>query len=414
MDGAGTQAGCRRRQAVTAAGKADPWGAVCAPDVRRDPIGHGVLNALTFAAKDVFEVRGYTAGAGHPDWKRTHAPSARDAEAIVRLLRAGARLTGMTHTDELMYSLNGENYHYGTPVNPKAPEHIPGGSSSGSASAVAGELTDFAIGTDTGGSVRVPSAYCGIYGFRPTHGAVSEDGVIPLAPSFDTVGWMARDARTLEAVGAALLEQPDDAAPFRRAIMPLDACALLAPECEPTLLGLVRELAARADSQEETTLAPEGLEEWMRAFRILQASEIWRTHGAWIERVKPRFGPGIAERFAWASTVDDAASAAKTAMRSVIRERLVDVLGEDGVLVLPTTPGPAPRRGAGGEALERLRSRTLQLCCIAGLAGLPQATLPWGDVGGLPVGVSVVAGPGQDRRLLRWLRQIADERTQLT
>jgi len=386
---------------------------MCAPDVRREPIGDGALTGLTFAAKDVFGVLGYTAGGGNPDWKRTHGPAERDAEAIVRLLHAGARLRGMTHTDELMYSLNGENHHYGTPVNPKAPEHIPGGSSSGSASAVAGGLTDFAIGTDTGGSVRVPSAYCGIYGFRPTHGAVSEEGVIPLAPSFDTVGWMARDARTLEAVGSALLDRPDDSAPFRRAFVPLDACALLAPECEPTLRMLVRELAGHADSQEETTLAPEGLEEWMRAFRILQASEIWRTHGAWIERVKPRFGPGIAERFAWASTIDDAASAEKSAKRSVIRERLGELLGDESILVLPTTPGPAPRRGAGGEALERLRNRTLQLCCIAGLAGLPQATLPWGEVAGLPVGVSVVAGPGQDRRLLRWVRQLAEEREQL-
>ncbi len=110
-------------------------------------------------------------------------------------------MVGKAITDELTYSLNGENIHYGTPVNPKAPGRIPGGSSSGSAVAVAGELADFALGTDCGGSVRAPASFCGIYGMRPSHGRISTAGVFRLAPRFDTVGWFARDGRLLELRG---------------------------------------------------------------------------------------------------------------------------------------------------------------------------------------------------------------------
>ncbi|MDQ2103939.1 amidase family protein, partial [Azospirillum isscasi] len=165
----------------------------------------GPLAGLRFAVKDLFHIAGLPTGAGNPDWLRTHEVPQETAPAVRRLLDAGARVAGKTLTDELAWSLAGENAHYGTPENPKAPGRIPGGSSSGSASAVAGGAVDFAIGTDTGGSIRLPASYCGLYGLRPTHGAVPLDGSVPLAPSFDTVGWFAREAALLRRVGAVLL-----------------------------------------------------------------------------------------------------------------------------------------------------------------------------------------------------------------
>ena len=172
--------------------------ALCAhANVAKDGRHKGVAAALSFALKDVFDVEGVTACAGNPDWLRTHRAATRTAPAVDKLLDAGASLRGLTITDELTLGLNGENFHYGTPTNPAAPDRVSGGSSCGSAAAVAGGLVDFALGTDTGGSVRVPASYCGIFGFRPTHGRVSNAGVVPLAPSFDTVGWFARDPKVL-------------------------------------------------------------------------------------------------------------------------------------------------------------------------------------------------------------------------
>src|SRR5262245_40397488 len=169
----------------------------------------GPLVGTTFVAKDLYDVRGYRTGAGNPDWERTHEPAARTAPAIERLLAAGATLVGKSCTDELAFSLDGINVHYGTPLNPRFPDRLPGGSSSGSASAVAAGLCDFALGSDTSGSIRVPASYCGVYGFRPSHGAVPIDGVVPLAPAFDTVGWLARDAAMLRRSGRILLGRDD-------------------------------------------------------------------------------------------------------------------------------------------------------------------------------------------------------------
>jgi amidase len=167
----------------------DPLNAFCRhTHVELAGSGSGRLTGLTFAAKDVFDIAGHRTGNGNPVWLETHPPAERTASAVQRLLDAGARMVGKTHTDDMAYSLNGENVHYGTPVNPVAPGRIPGGSSSGSAAAVAGGLVDFALGTDCGGSVRLLASYCGLYGLRPTHGLAPADGVVPLASSFDAVG----------------------------------------------------------------------------------------------------------------------------------------------------------------------------------------------------------------------------------
>ncbi|OWR31560.1 amidase [Saccharibacillus sp. O23] len=395
----------------------DRLGAYVDPGIRLPAIGEGVLNGLKFAVKDVFDLQGVTSGAGNPDWLKTHAAAESTAPALVRLLENGATLQGTTHTDELMYSLNGQNAHYGTPVNPAAPERIPGGSSSGSAVAAAAGLVDFAVGTDTGGSVRIPSSYCGLYGFRPTHGAVSAEGVIPLARSFDTVGWMSRDPEVLLRVGEALLEpQPSaQASGFKRLFMAREAWELLEAGDRSALLAALRGSTAEQAPEERAELrlteSGETLADWSAAFRVLQGTEIAREHGEWIDRANPAFGPGIAERFAWARTLEAQGSEAEEALRARVRRVLVERLGEDGLLALPTAPGPAPLLGLGGEEAEAYRAKVMQLSCIAGLSGLPQVTVPIGREDGLPIGLSFIGGPGSDLKLLRWASEhFADQK----
>ena len=214
-------------------------------------------------------------------------------------------MVGKTYTDEMAYSLNGENVHYGTPTNPRAPGRIPGGSSSGSAVAVAGSLVDFALGTDCGGSVRLPASYCGIFGIRTTHGLVPADGVVDLAASFDTVGWFAREPQTLRRVGEVLLPAAPTFVPTRLLIAD-DAFAFAGPEVSAALADAVDRLKATFTHHRHIQVYTGDPAAWSGIFRVLQGSEIWRRHGAWIDAHKPSFGPGIAERFRWTRTIDPA------------------------------------------------------------------------------------------------------------
>ena len=132
----------------------------------------GPLAGLTVVIKDMYDIAGERTGGGNPDWLAAQQPATKNAAVVQKLLDAGATITGKTICDEFFYSVAGVNAHYGTPVNPRAPDRLPGGSSSGSASAAASDACDFAIGSDTGGSIRVPSSFCGLYGIRTTHGRV--------------------------------------------------------------------------------------------------------------------------------------------------------------------------------------------------------------------------------------------------
>jgi len=361
----------------------------------------GPLAGLAFAAKDIIDVVGRITGCGNPDWAASHPPAAAHAPVVATLLAAGARLAGKTITDELAYSLNGQNFHYGTPANVNAPGRIPGGSSSGSAAAVAAGLVDFALGSDTGGSVRVPASYCGLFGLRPTHGRIALDGVMPLAASFDTLGWFAPDAERLRRVGEVLL--PDRAGPAPGALLIADdALALMAPEARGPLEPWLARLEARLGTARRVEIGEPGggLAAWMRRFRVIQAREIIRQHGAWIAAQKPRFGPEIAARFAWAAGVEEAEAAEARRLRADFAQRMTDLLADGALLCLPTAPDIAPRLDADDEALVRHRDRTLSLTAPAGLAGLPQVTLPLAQRDGCPLGLSLMAGPDMDRRLL--------------
>ncbi|MCR2807629.1 amidase [Paenibacillus soyae] len=391
------------------------WNAYANESLRLEPTAAGPLSGLTFAVKDVFHIAGETAGAGNPDWLRTHGPASKHAAVIGRLLENGARMEGTTITDELMYSINGENVHYGTPRNPNAPGRIPGGSSSGSAVAAAAGLADFAVGTDTGGSVRVPASYCGVYGIRPSHGAVSVEGLIPLAPSFDTVGWMARDPETMLRVGRALLPQTEAATEqehaqpvvtrhgFGRLLLARDMWALSDACTSDALSSCLPALRELIPTVQDVEIAPEGFSVWMNAFRILQGSEIWEQHGGWLESVRPSFGPGIAERFRWIGTIGEDKRTAASLVRRKASRRMAELMDESTLIIAPTVPSIAPPLNGSGEAVERRRSQTLQLSCVAGLSGLPQVTLPLQGEGRMPIGLSFIAARGQDLRLLEWL-----------
>ncbi|CAM3843737.1 amidase [Alkalicoccus chagannorensis] len=353
----------------------------------------GPLAGMSFGLKDVFDVQGWTNTAGNPDWFRTHQPAVSTAPVVEALLDGGALLAGLTVTDELMYSLQGENAHYGTPVNPAAPDRIPGGSSSGSASVTAAGLVDIGIGTDTGGSIRIPSVYCGLFGLRPTHGAVPVEGLIPLAPSFDTVGVMTRGMPELMKTAGVLFDGPADA-PLTQVLLPEEAWELAAPATAETLRPLVPEDAVGR------TLTENGLAAWAETFRIIQAYEIWQEHGPWITETKPSFGPGVKERFKMASTITTDAYEQAVQERKEITRWLDKLLGTDGMLLMPTAAGPAPALSLPPDEVDTIRKANLQLCCIAGLAGLPQVTIPVEGPDGW-IGLSAVGPRHRDKDLLQ-------------
>lgn len=383
----------------------DKWNAFVDADLVLEPTRSGQLDGLSFTVKDVFAIQGYTNRAGNPDWYRTHEPADQHAPVIKTLLANGAKLKGTVHTDELMYSLTGENFHFGTPVNPADSRRIPGGSSSGSAVTVSAGLVDFALGTDTGGSVRIPSSYCGIFGFRPTHGAVAIDGVIPLAKSFDTVGWMTRDPKLLLEVGQLLIGGQRVDGGFRHIYLGEDAWSLLDDENKEALATFIPKLVSKAENYEWMQVAEEGLGQWANTFRIIQGLEIWKEHGEWIQTENPVFGPGIAERFEWASTLRWSDGERSLQVKEKITQTLSNFLGEDGLLVIPTAPGAAPLRNLNGEKAELYRAKAMQLTCIAGLAGLPQLTVPV-YVDGLPIGISFIANRHNDMKLLKWVNDL--------
>lgn len=379
----------------------DPVGAFCAHGWCDAPSADvGPLAGWTFGVKDLFDVAGVPTGAGSPEWLRMHPPASRTAPAVQRLLDGGAKLLGKTQTDELAWSLNGQNAHYGTPINAAAPERIPGGSSSGSAAAVAAGLVDFAVGSDTGGSVRLPASYCGLYGMRPSHGRIPIECAVPLAPSYDTVGWFARDAARLAGVGRVLLAETVPTPAPTRLLIADDLFARLAPAVRAALTPALDEVQRLFGAAQPVVLAGDALPAWRGAFRLIQSAEVWTVHGAWVTQAEPALGPGIRERFIAASRLDPDEVAAARRLRLEVRRRLDDLLAPGTVLALPGAPGIAPLRTAPLEELERVRAEALALLCPAGHAGLPQISLPLARLDGCPLGLSLIAARGADTVLL--------------
>jgi Asp-tRNA(Asn)/Glu-tRNA(Gln) amidotransferase A subunit family amidase len=348
------------------------------------PGGSGPLAGSRLAVKDVFSLSGYPVGAGNPAYLAEAEPARADAPALAALRAAGATVAGLAHTDELAFSLSGTNVHYGTPPNPAAPGLVPGGSSCGPASAVALDEADIGLGTDTAGSIRVPASCCGLFGFRPTHGVVPTEGVVPLAPSFDTVGWLTRDPATLAAVGDVLLPPAPAAEPERVVLIGLDA-----------VHGWDVEIVRRPPAWLTR------LSELLAAFRAVQAAEAWRQHGAWLT-AHPDAGVAddVAARFRFGSTVD---AEEEATARAALREWRKEIVDGGAWLVLPAAAGPGHSRAATSTEKEKWRMATLARTVPASATGLPSLVVP--TAGTPPVGLALVGPPGSDRSLLAWAQR---------
>jgi amidase len=365
-----------------------------------EPRAHGALQGTSFAAKDNFDVAGCLTGCGNPTWRATHAAPLASAACVELLLRAGAKLLGKTCMDELAYSLEGRNFHTGAPLNSAAVERFTGGSSSGAASAVAANDVDFGLATDTAGSVRVPAAWCGLVGMRPTHGRVSVQGLTPLAPSFDTVGWLTRSPALARTIGGVLLGERH-ALQGQISLLRDPAVEHLAQDVGPSLLRQALErCAAHGLGVGEVSLGVD-LEGAATALRILQGNEVWSTHGRWLDAVRPSVGPAIAERLQIARALSRSEVHDAELARAAFNARLDAVLPPGRILCLPTVPGAAPLRAASSQALQSMRARLLPLTALASLSGRPQITLPLLRLEGAPVGFSLLGWRDGDEALMR-------------
>ncbi|GAB2876269.1 AtzH-like domain-containing protein [Nocardioides pacificus] len=369
------------------------------------PTSPGPLSGVDVAVKDLYAVAGHRVGAGNPTWLAEAPVETEHAWAVARLLGAGAAVRGIARTDEFAYSLAGTNVHTGAPPNPRAPHRLSGGSTSGSASAVSLGHAVIGLGTDTGGSIRVPAAYQGLFGIRTTHGAVPLTGVLPLAPSFDAVGWLARDAATLRAVGDVLLPPGRDALSAPELVVVPGLLALAAPEVADAVMAATEHWPT---TQEDWPL--DDLPSWLTAFQTLQAWEAWQVRGTWLDGRLDHVGADVRGRFEAASRIDDGVAADAGAWVAEARGVIRDLVG-DRVLVLPSASSVAPHLRAGDPgALQAVRDATMALTCLAGIGGLPAVSLPTttgttpgtttGAAGDLPCGVCLVAAPGRDRELL--------------
>ncbi|TAG49695.1 MAG: amidase [Betaproteobacteria bacterium] len=374
-----------------------PYPAVEVPNAETGP-----LSGLTFAAKDLFDVAGYPTGGGNPVLLAKSGIKTKNAVTVQKLLDAGARFVGKTHTDELAFSMNGKNAHFGTPINGGAPDRIPGGSSSGSASAVSNKLCDFALGTDTGGSVRAPANHCGLFGIRPTHGRISLEGALDLAPSYDTCGFFTRDIETFARVADVLLGADASPLPEKiRLLWPTDVWAMLEQPVQDALAPASEKIQNALGHATHCTVALESFDSMYWNFRYIQGYESWQTNGAFITQHAVPLGPGVAERFAWSKNVTRAQHDEAWAFRRRFTAHLEQLLGNDGVLLMPTMPDIAPLLTAEESELQRYRDAAIQMLCIAGLSGFPQISLPMASRFGAPLGISLLGPAASDRSLIR-------------
>jgi amidase len=371
------------------------------------PVPHasaGPLTGLSFGVKDLFDVAGYPTSGGQPLLLAMSGIKTKSAHAVQQLLDAGAKFVGKTVTDELASSMHGNNA-----INGAAPSRNAGGSSSGSASAVSNNLCDFALGSDTGGSVRAPANHCGLYGIRPTHGRISLEGVLELAPSLDTCGYFARDIETFARVSGVLLG--DDPLPMPTKIQllkPLDMWSMLGEDvvaAHADSLVRIEAVLGKATQTQVFIAEPEHL---ATCFRHLMGYEAWKIYGPFIERFCPPLGPGIAQRFAMSKAVTSEQYAAAAMLRERFKKHLADLLGTNGVMVIPTAADIAPLKSDSVEIMDDYRNRSIKMLCLAGLSGFPQISMPLSQRLGAPLGISLLGPAGSDMQLVRLAQRIAN------
>lgn len=361
----------------------------------------GPLTGYRLVVKDCFDVAGFPTSIGSPWELAKSSPAQKDASAVKTLLEAGAVFAGKTICDEYCFSLNGRNIHFGTPRNGASPKRIPGGSSSGSAAAVSNGIADIGLGSDSGGSIRAPASHCGLFGMRPTHGRVDTLGSFVLANSFDTCGVLAADAQALELSMLQLLK-------CARVDQPKPGVAALLEntltEVEPAVAAAVEpaldQLQSYFQGFEHFSIAQNEIDDAYGSYRVVQGSEAWTTHHALMERMPDVLGPGVKERFRFASSVTEYEISQAKNVRDDFRGRILDLLARYDVLILPTMPDIAPLRSASEAELDEYRNKAARLLCIAGLTGCPQITLPIACRENAPLGISLIGRPSADAWLL--------------
>jgi amidase len=377
------------------------WRVVGAPLLA--PSSSGPLDGETVAVKDLFAVRGLSIGGGVPEFAAESEPQKTSAPVVQALLAAGASVTGVAQTDQFAYSIAGTNSRYGVPSNPRDPRRIPGGSTSGASVAVSRGEVSIGLGTDTAGSIRVPASYQRLWGLRTTTGLVDTSGVLPLAPTFDAVGWLARDGAMLERVTRAVLADADT------------ADETVEPELVivPSLVALASDAIrfatdALAERSGAATVELDGDPElWFAAFRSLQAFEAWQCHGSWISSHPGALSRDVATRFADASRVTSAE--ADRARRDVEEARSVIRAALHGrVLMLPTTADVPPLLRADAAVIDADRARTLRLTFLASIAGVPAVAAPLPGADRLLAGVSFLGQERTDLSLVSFARRQLD------
>jgi amidase len=370
-------------------------------------VATGPLAGLTCVVKDMYDIAGERTGSGNPTILEHQPIANKNADCIQKLLDAGATITGKTICEEFFYSVTGLNTHYGTPVNARAPGRMPGGSSSGSGAAQGANLCDFSLGSDTGGSVRIPASFNGVYGIRPTHGRIGTAGVRDMAPSFDTVGWFASTPGIFRKVGPVLLDQRRVPANISRVIVLEDAFEQADTGVADMLRTLLEFMADDLPAVAHGRIAPDGFESWREAMRIQQAYETWQTFGSFVKAHNPAIGPGIRDRIAFAETVTKQMADEAAAVRAKVREHVFQTAVPGTIFALPTAPCIAPRIDGSEEEMQAFRVRVMGLTCIASLTGLPQISIPAGTIEGCPIGLSFIGWAGGDEALLDLAARLA-------
>ncbi|CAI0400427.1 unnamed protein product [Linum tenue] len=398
-----------------------------APPKARHP-----LTDLTFAVSDVFDIEGFVTGCGHPDWASTHGAASKTAVVVSTLVEGGATCVGKTVVDELAYSINGENRHYGTPTNPAAPARVPGGSSSGAAVTVAAKLVDFSLGVDTVGGVRVPAAFCGVIGFRPSYGALSNMGMLTISPSLDTVGLFANDPDVLRRVGHVLLQLPFGVQRKPRQIIIADDCfelfkipfdklaqalitsteklfgrqALKHEIFEEFLCSNVPSLKKfhtyKSDAKDKTS----SLGMLANIMHALHRYEFSNIHEEWLKTEKPVLDPVISAHLNDAAEISDTEIEKYRSVRNEMRAAINTLLKDDGILVIPTTYALPPKLNAKELLSEDYKLRSYSLLSLASLSGCCQVTIPLGSHDKCPTSISFIARQGGDRFLLDTLQSM--------
>ena len=375
----------------------------------------GPLSGMGVAVKDLYAVAGQRVGAGNPAYLAESPVQEHSAPAVQRLLDAGADVIGIAQTDEFAYSLAGANAHYGTPPNPRAPGRVPGGSSSGPASAVASTQATIGLGTDTAGSIRIPSAYQGLWGLRTTHGRISREGVHPLSESFDTVGWMTRDAQAMDAVTHAMLPDRDTATlsgEVAVCVLPsqmvdADVAEAFGRSCDLMRNATLVSGRARPDMWDELTLDADMFDGFLDIFSVVRGYEAWQANGGWVRGHFDAIAPDIAQRFRNDALIDE--TAYRQGLERLERSRaMVRSLVGARVLLMPTaaTVAPTLTEQDNPDTAARTRKQTIRLTSLAGIGGLPALTMPIATAQGLPCGVCLIGPAGSDKALVAFGKEL--------